>query len=606
MKKQKQKKYSLNIGRRIVFPALMICFILSVGVFPVPADEQGLVGYPVSQNSEIENLQDTFSKGLEPDYQVLADNFIIRTDVRDAIQGYELAQVLDPRSEEFLDDLPNDLPDGPELFEEPMDFRSPVLSQKIDAQEFSEVDGDVMIDKLQLKNIDINDVLNMLSQKAGLNIIAGKGISGKVTIFLQDVKLKDALRIILDSNQLAYEVDDGIIRVMTAKEFELRNGYIFGGEMKTQISHLLYAKASDLMAVLTQVKSPNGKIISDEKSNLLILMDTEENLKLLEEIIGQVDVPVQTEVFPLSYSIATEIAEKVAELLTDNLGRLQVDERSNQLIVTDSRLKILEIGKMIEAFDRKERQVLIEAKIVQIVLSDQFKFGVDWERIVEDHHDLTFKSDFGILSSGSKKGRVSIGTLAEDSYTALLEALETVGTTNILSNPSISSLNNQEARILVGSTEPYVTSTTTTPSSGPTTTAETVNFIDVGVKLYVTPTIHPDDFITMKIKPEISSVTSTLTTSNNNTIPIVDTSEAETTVMVKDGITIVIGGLIKEEKIRSENKVPLLGDVPLVGGLFRNSDDLTKKTEIVIFLTPKIITGDVPSSRTIEEIAPEL
>jgi len=180
-----------------------------------------------------------------------------------------------------------------------------------------------------------------------------------------------------------------------------------------------------------------------------------------------------------------------------------------------------------------------------------------------------------------------------------LEALETVGDTNILASPSVTSLNNQEAKILVGTTEPYVTTTTTTTSSGPATTAESVNFIDVGVKLYVTPAINQEKFIKMKIRPEISSVTDTLETSTNNKIPIVETSQAETTVMVKDGVTIVIGGLIKEEKVNTTNKIPVLGSIPVLGAAFRSVDNSTKKTEIVIFLTPRIISGEVPSERQV-------
>ncbi|MBZ0167353.1 MAG: type II and III secretion system protein, partial [Candidatus Omnitrophica bacterium] len=140
-----------------------------------------------------------------------------------------------------------------------------------------------------------------------------------------------------------------------------------------------------------------------------------------------------------------------------------------------------------------------------------------------------------------------------------------------------------------------VTSTTTTPASGPTTTAEAVNFIEVGVKLYVTPTIHKDQFITMKVKPEISSVTRNVITSNNNSIPVVETSEAETTVTVKNGVTIFIGGLIRDELINSHSRVPVLGSIPFIGVAFRGDDEFTRKTETVIFLTPKIITGDVPA-----------
>ena len=177
--------------------------------------------------------------------------------------------------------------------------------------------------------------------------------------------------------------------------------------------------------------------------------------------------------------------------------------------------------------------------------------------------------------------------------------MDTVGKTNILSNPRITVINNEEAKILVGSSEPYVTSETTTTASGPTTTAESVNFIEVGVKLFVTPTIHGDGYVTMKIKPEVSSRTGSITTSTNNEIPVVETSEAETTVMVKDGVTIVIGGLIKEQDIRTVKKVPLLGDLPFLGFAFRNENKSIEKTEIVIFLTPRIISGDIQSQETI-------
>jgi general secretion pathway protein D len=204
------------------------------------------------------------------------------------------------------------------------------------------------------------------------------------------------------------------------------------------------------------------------------------------------------------------------------------------------------------------------------------------------------KSVFNVLASGytGNQGALSIGTLASDDYTVLIEALDTVGKTNVLSNPRIAVVNNEEAKILVGSSQPYVTTQTTTPGSGPSTTAETVNFIEVGVKLFVTPTIHGDGYITMKIRPEVSSAANTLPTSSGNKIPIVETSQAETTVMAKDNATIVIGGLIKEQNSKTINKIPFLGDLPFVGLAFRNESKTKKKTEIVIFLTPKIITGD--------------
>lgn len=459
------------------------------------------------------------------------------------------------------------------------------------------------IDVLQMKNVDIMDILKLISQKSGVNIITGKGVSGNVSIYLKDVRWKDALRIILDSNGLAYKDEAGILHVMPAAEFEKRYGYRFGGDLKTRIIHLDYADVQDMVTLLTQMKSYLGKIIADAKSNTLVLTDSGDVIAEMERLIKQIDVPVMTKVYELNYAQAEDLSQKVAEVLTKNVGRVKHDVRSNKLIVRDTPVSLAEIDKLVHSFDVREQQVLIEAKILQVVLSDQHKFGVDWEAVVTKYHNLNFKNDFSILSSNEKSGTVTIGTLASDDYTALLEALKTAGETNILSSPRITALNKQEARILVGSQEPYVTTTTTTPASGPTTTAESISFIDVGIKLYVTPTIHRDNFITMKIRPEVSSVTRTLTTSNNNTIPVVETSEAETMVMIKDGVTVIIGGLIKEETINSENKVPLLGDIPFLGLAFRNEDHLTRKTEIVIFLTPRIMSGDVSTALSPEDFS---
>lgn len=473
------------------------------------------------------------------------------------------------------------------------------------AQEGPALDQNIIIDVLELKDMDIGDVLKLISKKSGLNIVAGQEVKGKVTIYLKNVDVRDVLRIILESNDLAYAEEKGIIRVMGAKDYELTYGHRFGEKTQVSIVQLKYANAADVLALLTQMKSNIGKVIADDKSNTVVLMETPDKLQAMGLFLKEIDVPIATKVFELSYSQAEDISKKVSEALTKNVGTIKFDKRSNKIIVTDTPQKLSEIEEMIKAFDEKHEEVLIEAKIVQIILSDQYKLGVDWESIVQDFHSLNLKNNFDILSSTDKSGKLSIGTLSSDDYTVLLEALDAVGTTNVLSSPHITAVNNEEAKILVGSTEPYVTTTTTTPASGPTTTAESVNFIDVGVKLYVTPMIHKDRNITMKIKPEVSSVTSFVTTSNNNKIPVVETSQAETKVMVKDNVTIVIGGLIKDEKVESINKIPFLGDLPLFGFAFRNKDNLIKKTELVIFLTPKIITGDIPAERTPSDILSE-
>ncbi len=450
----------------------------------------------------------------------------------------------------------------------------------------------IMIDLLELKNMDIIDVLKLISQKSGLNIVAGRDVSGRVNLYLKDVEVRDALRIIAESNNLGFAEEDGVIKVMTQRDFQMKYGVNFGEKLQTKTIQLVNVDTLEIATVLNQMKSIMGRVIPEKNSNSIVIIDLPDKIKELTGFLKRVDTPRKTEVFTLNHATAEEVAKKLPDVLTKNVGKVEVDVRLNKLLITDLAEKMPLIEKFIEAVDGKQKEVLIEAKIVQVVLSDEYKLGVDWEAIVRNYHSLDLKSSFSVLDPSDKRGKVSIGTLDSDAYTALVEALKTIGTTNLLSSPRITVVNNKEAKILVGSTEPYITSTTITPSAGPTTTSESVNFIEVGVKLYVTPTIHNDGFITMQIKPEVSSVTSTVKTSNNNTIPVVETSQAETTVIIRDGSTIVIGGLIKDEKIKSTRKIPGLGDIPLLGSVFRSQDDTKTKTELVIFLTPRLITGD--------------
>jgi type II secretory pathway component GspD/PulD (secretin) len=143
----------------------------------------------------------------------------------------------------------------------------------------------------------------------------------------------------------------------------------------------------------------------------------------------------------------------------------------------------------------------------------------------------------------------------------------------------------------VGEKQAYVTTTTTTGQTT-NTIAEEVTFVDVGIQFAVTPTINDDGFIVMKVKPEISSVTSILITPTNNKIPIIDTSLTETTVLIKDGTTLIIGGLRKDEKTNSSQGVPLLGKIPLLGYFFKSSTTTTDRTELMVMITPHIITGE--------------
>lgn len=458
----------------------------------------------------------------------------------------------------------------------PSSAQSPVTPQKI---------------TLDLKGIDIIDVLKIISQRTGMNIAASKSVTGRVTIFLKDVDVWDSFEIVLLSNDLAYDIRNNIVNVMTAREYEAIYGERFKDKKELAVVKLNYAKAVEVAKALTQVKTAIGRVVVDEGSNTLILMENGNRLAQMKDMITVLDSPTVTKVFSLDYAKSEKLNAKIQDMVTKGLGSMRFDERTNTVVVTDLPEKIAEIEKVVNAFDEKTRQVLIDAKIVQVELDDEFTMGIDWKAVLKR---LTVEQT---LTAGlTTGGKLTISTFLGDrgeTFDAVIDALREVGKTEIISSPRITALDGQEAKILVGTKEAYITATTTTPATGAVTTAESVNFVDVGIKLLVTPTINKDGYVTMKINPEVSSVGSRIrTTASPDGVPIVKTSEAETSVVVKDGATLVMGGLIEDKIVRTESRIPILGDLPIIGIPFRQVQDEKKKSEMVIFLTPTIITGD--------------
>ncbi|MFC2140130.1 secretin N-terminal domain-containing protein [Candidatus Auribacterota bacterium] len=526
---------------------------------------------------------------------------------------------------------------------------------------------------LELKNIDIVEVLKLLSQKGNINIVAGRNVRGRVTLFLKNVLVWDVLKIIFESNQLAYVQEGEILKVMTSKEYEKLYGVKFDDKRKMEVINLKYATADDVAGALKQIKSKIGNIIVDSRVNTLILIDTELCLKKMRDMIAKIDVPIVTKtfsliyipaqkienfakniiskngtlhldfetnkvvvsdsadnvaalekliyeidkepflvtrVFSLNYALAKDIETQIKEELTKDVGTIRVDERTNRMIVTDLPPVINKIKRIVPAFDEKTKEVLIEAKIVQVALNDSFQLGINWERIIEGFKDnnlnFTLTTAFDMITETSISntaefqdkisslagGRIiGTGTLeGKDQFTAVLNTLKTIGKTNLLSTPRIITINNQEAQIQVGTREAFVTDTVV-QSSSTATTAQNVTFIDVGVILSVTPTINNVGYVTMKIKPEISAVSRIITTSGGNVIPIVETQEAETVVMVKDGTTIIIGGLIQDQQIKTTSKMPIIGSIPILGLAFKKTVNKIVKNELAIFLTPRILEG---------------
>lgn len=450
---------------------------------------------------------------------------------------------------------------------------------------------------LELKGMDILDVLKLLAKKSGLNIAAGANVKGRVTIFLRDVDVWDAMRIVLETNNLAYERDGDIIKVMTARDYEMLYGKKFHEKTQVRIIQLEHARAADLLKTLNQVKTKVGKIVVDERSKTIVLIDIPAKIEEMEGMVARMDVAAVTKVFSLNYAKAEELEPKISELITKEVGSIKIDERTNKIIVTDIPKNVETIEQIIAAFDEKTLQVLIEAEIIEVALDDDYAFGIDWTSIISG--DVTLARNLNISIPGTTASIV--GTISPEEVSGTVQLLRRFGKTNTLSAPRIVVANNEEARILVGKKDVYITATIST-TDGTTMSAPSVNYIDIGLVLSVTPTINRAGFVTMKIKPEVTDFEryETLKDAEGREIakvPVITTTEAETTVMVKDGSTVLIAGLIKDKEVTTIDKIPFLGDIPLVGSLlFRNKSREIDKTELVIFLTPHIITDDTTSS----------
>jgi type II secretory pathway component GspD/PulD (secretin) len=452
---------------------------------------------------------------------------------------------------------------------------------------------------LDLRDMDVVDALKFLAQKANVNIIAGKDVTGRVSLFVKGVTAQHALNIILRANDLAYEKRGDLLYVMTDKEYKATHGSNFNDLRKVKIINLKFAKPESVFKAVDTLKSDIGKVLVDEESGSVILMDTPEKIKEMEAAVENLDRVTETRTFPLKYAKTADVEQILAKRLdAKKTGMVSVDFRNDAVIVTAFPDRMKEIEEIIKGLDEKTKQVLIEAKIIKVILDDNFSMGIDWSRVFTEANlkGLNFAGNYA-LSTPTDFFKIGVGNDVASgyNYSAVIQILKEYGDTRNLSSPSIAVIDGQEAKMLVGTTQAYVTTTVATGGTTATTAAQ-VTFLDVGVQLTLTPYINGDGFVTMKIKPEVSSVDGTLSyqiaPSVNNEVPLVAKTTAETTIMVKDGRTIVIGGLSKDETVKKENKLPLLGDIPVLGHAFKKTVNTSQKSEIVVFITPHIISGE--------------
>jgi len=430
---------------------------------------------------------------------------------------------------------------------------------------------------LHVKDEDLASVLELLSIQTQTNIIASKNVSGKVSATLYGVTFDEALSSILHVNGFTYMKNGNFIYVYTQEEYKQIEAAL--KKRVAKVIHLNYLNAEDAKEFAEPLLSKEG---------------------------GQIQINKKTKDFQINDKSPTGKDDYA-------LGAT--------LVVIDFEENIKAIEDLIRQIDTRPQQVLVEATILQTALNEANAFGIDFS-IIGDLSFTDFIANGGPLAAANNLIRGGSGasgqgtTPSDNSATALtvnpgntsgpgtlklgvvtddvsifLKLLDQVTDTTILSNPKILALNRQPARVLVGKRVGYLNTTSTE-----TSTTQTVQFLDTGTQLYIRPFVSNEGAIRMELKPQVSAAEiRTVTDANGAAVTIPDevTQELTTNVNVKDGQTIVLGGLFTESTNFTRRQVPFLGDLPILGAAFRGNEDSTQRSEIIFLITPTIVTDSL-------------
>ena len=356
------------------------------------------------------------------------------------------------------------------------------------------------------------------------------------------------------------------------------------------------------------------QIHADERTNSLIVVADQHDTRLIADLVAQLDIerPPGTanvhvvylknaQAKPAAESLALALANLQAAAEHDAGPRIGItpDEGTNALIINASPQDFNVIGHIIDKLDIAREQVLVELIIMEIGQDTLRQIGVDWatlDHAVSDNVRAFGSTNFGIRvdSINGDLGGLSVGAFKQIDGTvqigSILNALENVSGVNILSTPHILTSNHQRAEIIVGDNIPFVTNTRITETDPSTPTViKTIEYRDVGVTLQITPHISQGGLIRLQIESQFTQLVEGVTNLSTDT-PTTAKRQLQTEISMADGTTVVIGGLIRDDKITTENKIPILGDLPLLGGLFKLQRDRIQKTNLLLFITPHVLS----------------
>ena len=429
---------------------------------------------------------------------------------------------------------------------------------------------------MDFKDADINNLLRIIAEVSGMNVVAGSDVTGKVTVRLVNVEWQQALDVILRINNMGYEIDGNIIRV---------------------------APQAKLAAEQRAREEAKAREIKAREDALKAEQDAQKQQVQLE--------PLRDEVIPVNYAKAADVVKNLDRLKTPGRpdASIVVDDRTNKLIIRETAASLAKMKDLLRELDRATPQVLIEARLVEASRSFSQSLGIEWgfsgnmqmANLQNPNPVSIFTSALGTtlevpttsiplsISTPASANVVtaSVGIIANSLFSnrlalgARISAGESEGKIRTLSAPKVATLDNQEAEIKQGTQVPY----TTIDSSGRTVIA----FQDAFIRLKVTPHITNDRRVSMKVEAERSAPGTRVDFQGGFVFPI-DTRKATTNVLVTNGSTIVIGGLLQSLEQTSENRIPWISKVPVLGALFKSTSiGPESKIELLIFLTPTIL-----------------
>jgi len=387
---------------------------------------------------------------------------------------------------------------------------------------------------IDVSDVPIEMVIRQLAEQVNVNFIKSPKVTGNVTVTLTDVSVKEALQSILQVHGCDYIAGEKVIRILSQEEIPQ-----VSERLTTETFEIIYADVTEVFKALEKFKSPQGSVSSIQGTS--------------------------------------------------------------HIIVTDTESKVRDIAKLIKKIDCITPQILVEVRIYDITRKDRFDFGIEWEAGRDTIYTGTdvgvnptgttdpfitnvFKGP-GTKSAENTSGFLRFGVLDESVDVDMkLTAQKDIINAKLLANPRILVLDNEKALFDIVTEHPYIERTIT----GGTVT-ETVRFKKVGVKLEVTPQVARDGMLRLHIVPEFGALQGHVTIATSN-VPVVDTRKVDTRALVKDGQTVVLGGLRKKDTVQQFSKVPLLGDLPLLGVFFRFEGEKTIDSELVVFITPRIVT----------------